>query len=266
MEIKGIHHFEIITADIEKSLFFYNELGHLNISRIERSEEKDSYFIDIPNDGELELIDLKGKQIATPLPFRAIRFHHIAIKVDDPREYYFRFLPHVKEWPFILNHGDIYGHYAACPLDPDGLMIEWMDPYEPIPNNYLIEKDFSVCPGFHHFCIYAGDREATMHLYRDVLGMKLAREVLNFDMVGSPCDAYYFQVPGSGELEILDNHGVQLNHPIEPNHTGCRAMAFLVDDPQAFCDHLVKNGYEAKMEDGICLMYDPNGVLLKFIA
>lgn len=266
MKITGIHHFEIITKDIQKSLFFYNELGGLKIGRIERGEDKDCYFIDIPGDGELELIDLKGKQVTDPLAFRCVRFHHIAIKVDDPKEYYIRFLPHVKEWPFILNHNDICGHYAACPLDPDGVMIEWMDPYEPIPNNYFIEKDFSVCPGFHHFCIYVGDLEASFRLYSGVLGLKEVREVLNGQMNGSPLDAYYLQVPGSGELELIDNRGVQIRQPIDPCHTGARAMAFKVDDPQAFCDHLIKNGYDAWMDAGICEMYDPNGVLLKFIA
>lgn len=266
MKIKGIHHFAIVTKDIQKSLHFYHELGNLKINRVEHKDEMDCYYLQVPGDGELALIDRKGRQVSDPLPTRCVRFHHIAFRVDDPREYYNKFLPFVENWPFILNHGDIFGHYACCPLDPDGVMVEWLSPYEPIPNNYFVEKDFSVCPGYHHFCLYIGNREESFKLYRDVLGLKMVREVLSFDMGGAPADAYYFQVPGSGELEMIDHRGVQIQMPIDPMHTGAMHFAFLVDDPQAYRDYLKMNGYDAYMEHGICRMYDPNGVLLEFIA
>ena len=265
MEIKGIHHFSIVVKDIKDTLKFYHDLGQLEITKVDVSEDEDIYHLKVENDGELQLIDYKGKQNAEGIPTRAVRFHHIAFFVDDPKEYYKRFLPHGYSWPFILNHGDIYGHYAACPNDPNGVMVEWLHPYEPIPNNYFIEKDFSVCTGYHHFCIYVGDREASFRLYRDVLGMKEAREVLNFDMIGAPADAYYFQVPGSGELELIDNRGVQVSMPVDPLRVGAKTMAFVVDDAQAFCDLLVSKGYEACMDNGICRMVDPNGVFLEFI-
>lgn len=128
--------------------------------------------------------------------------------------------------------------------------------------------------GVHHIAICVKDLDASMKLYHELLGWEISRIVKNTDMNGCLCDAYYLQIPGSGELEFIDRLGKQVSESVDPNHTGLHHFALEVDDPAYYYELLKKNGYEFEIplckldEFGhyTCGVIDPDGIMVEFIA
>lgn len=128
--------------------------------------------------------------------------------------------------------------------------------------------------GLHHIAISVKDINASMHFYHELLGWPISRIVKNTDMNGCLCDAYYLQIPGSGELEFIDRLGKQVTTPRSKDHTGLHHFALEVDDPEPYYNLFKENGYEfeiplCKMDQFghyTCGVIDPDGIMVEFIA
>ncbi len=129
-ELYGYHHLAILCKDINASLHFYHDLLGLPISRIVRGEEKDSYYVKMPDGVEIQFLDLKGKQIPVdPRPENRSGGHHFGFLVDDV-EYYWNLLRNEGYQVRIpYCHYDKYSHYTCGFNDPDGIMVEFIVPY-----------------------------------------------------------------------------------------------------------------------------------------
>ncbi len=123
--------------------------------------------------------------------------------------------------------------------------------------------------GMHHMAICCTDINASMHFYHDLLGWPITRIVK-----GEERDAYYLQMPGSGELEFVDCHGKQDTTPYHEYQTCFHHMAIEVDDPVPYYEKLSKEGYEfifPVSRFDICGHYtcgvvDPDGIMVEFIC
>lgn len=123
--------------------------------------------------------------------------------------------------------------------------------------------------GMHHIAICVKDLKASMEFYHDILGFEVTRGVPGDDM-----DAFYVQIPGSGELEFVERHGSQVSDPIDPNHTCLHHFALEVDDPAPYYELLKEKGYEFEIPLGrldqfghyTCGVLDPDGIMVEFIC
>ncbi|MDL2220355.1 VOC family protein [Eubacteriales bacterium OttesenSCG-928-N14] len=122
--------------------------------------------------------------------------------------------------------------------------------------------------GLHHMCIVVKDLAASMKFYNEVLGFPVTRTVDGEFL------ATYLQMPGSGELELIDRKGKQHTPETDGMETGYAHYAFLVDDPVPYYNLMIENGYEVDLKPTkldayghyACILHDPDGVMLEFIA
>ena len=127
--------------------------------------------------------------------------------------------------------------------------------------------------GLHHIAIAVRDLKKSMHFYHELLGWKISRIVKDTNMNGCICDAYYLQIPGSGELELIDRKGKQITRPLSKDHVGLHHFALEVDDPAFYYKLFSDNGFQfeiplCKMDQFghyTCGVIDPDGIMVEFI-
>lgn len=123
--------------------------------------------------------------------------------------------------------------------------------------------------GMHHLAICVNNLDASMKFYHEILGWEITRSVK-----GPEIDAYYVQIPGSGELEFVERHGKQVNTPLHEYQTCFHHMAVEVDDPNPYYEKLKANGYEFIFPVSrfdifghyTCGVIDPDGIMVEFIT
>ena len=131
--VKGLHHLAICVNDIQKSMHFYHDLLGFEITRVVKGKDMDAYYVQIPGSGELEFVDRHGAQVSEELHEYQAYFHHFAVEVDDPQPYYDLLKANGYEFIFPVSSFDIFGHHTCAVKDPDGIMLEFIEPYEPVP-------------------------------------------------------------------------------------------------------------------------------------
>jgi glyoxylase I family protein len=84
MEIKGIHHIAIITADYERSKHFYTEILGFTIIRETFRKERHSYKLDLAIDGlyQIELFSFP-EHVERPSFPEAKGLRHLAFAVEN---------------------------------------------------------------------------------------------------------------------------------------------------------------------------------------
>ncbi|GII33222.1 VOC family protein [Planotetraspora mira] len=83
---RGLHHFALISSDVERTIRFYHELLEFPLTEIfENRDYKGSnhFFFDIGNGNLLAFFDLPGLDLG---PYQEVLggLHHIAISVERP--------------------------------------------------------------------------------------------------------------------------------------------------------------------------------------
>ncbi len=141
-KVLGYHHFDIRCKDINASLHFYRDLLGLPISRTVFNDEKNIYYLMLPDGVEIELMDLKGKQVPAdpPSEFR-VGGHHFGFLVDDVKYYWDLLRKEGYEVRIPYCRYDKYMHYTCGFNDPDGVMVEFITPYWKIVEEKYPEVD-----------------------------------------------------------------------------------------------------------------------------
>jgi len=119
-----------------------------------------------------------------------------------------------------------------------------------------------------HVSINVRDLETSAKFYADVLKFRKLQTV--------PMDKgtaiTYFEIPGGGRIELIDNPAKGPGAPREENATGLRHLAFSVDDVRAAEKDLRGRGVTIvlpatdlpSLGARVLLFLDPSGVTLEF--
>lgn len=107
----------------------------------------------------------------------------------------------------------------------------------------------------HHFNVIVADMAKTKHFYHDILGLEIALETViedaefsrGVDLVETKVLATFFQLPDSQTMiEAFEYVSPSDGKPIPPdkkvNDAGWTHLCFQVDDIDATCDWLSKQG------------------------
>ncbi len=141
--IIGLHHVSINAKDVKASLHFYHDILGWEITRIIPGEKSDAYYVHVPGSPgpniptglcELEFTDNKGRQIKKRYLENETKLDHFAIRCDDPEPLYKKLVEEGYEFKIPLSRLDVYGHYTFGVIDPDGIMVEFICPYTPVPD------------------------------------------------------------------------------------------------------------------------------------
>ncbi|GAA1272104.1 glyoxalase [Planotetraspora silvatica] len=118
---RGLHHFALISSDVERTIRFYHELLEFPLTEIfENRDYKGSnhFFFDIGNGNLLAFFDLPGLDLG---PYQEVLggLHHIAISVEPSTWERLRGKLDAAGVPYQVESGaSIYF------LDPDGARLE----------------------------------------------------------------------------------------------------------------------------------------------
>ncbi|GAA4564940.1 VOC family protein [Planotetraspora kaengkrachanensis] len=118
---RGLHHFALISSDVERTIRFYHDLLEFPLTEIfENRDYKGSnhFFFDIGNGNLLAFFDLPGLDLG---PYQEVLggLHHIAISVERPTWERLRGKLDAAGVPYQVESGaSIYF------LDPDGARLE----------------------------------------------------------------------------------------------------------------------------------------------
>jgi catechol 2,3-dioxygenase-like lactoylglutathione lyase family enzyme len=118
---RGLHHFALISSDVERTVRFYQELLEFPLTELfENRDYKGSnhFFFDIGNGNRLAFFDLPGLGVG---PYQEVLggAHHIAISVEPTR---WRHLRHKLDDAGIAYHEE--SGVSIYFLDPDGARLE----------------------------------------------------------------------------------------------------------------------------------------------
>jgi len=125
MNIKGINHIAVNTADINVSTAFYTDI--LGFEKIETINNGDSTitYLALPGGSRLELFDYAGKNKRVPKEESDVGLRHLAFEVDDV-DAHERILRE-KGVKIILPATDL--HHLGCRVmlfeAPDDVVIEF---------------------------------------------------------------------------------------------------------------------------------------------
>lgn len=120
---------------------------------------------------------------------------------------------------------------------------------------------------FNHIGINVKDFEKSLHFYRDILGFKVQMTAKMPD-----CTITYLLLDSGERIELFDYSGNNKSIDYDETRVGYRHIAIEVDDPEAWEEHLIKNGIPIVLpctdvkELGVkvLLFQDPNGIVLEF--
>lgn len=228
MELRGLHHITLISADIERTTRFYTEVLGLRLLKqtvnFDDPSAKHFYFGDeVGSPGTVityfEWSHLPPGQLGVGLA------HHLAFAVDDeeaqarwmvrlrrhrvevtnprPRRYftsiYFRdpdgsILEIATRGPgFLVDEPeDTLGEATIVP--PQAFLKPWRTDATPDLQALDYDGDGLLATmqlrGIHHITLISSNLAQTVRFYTDVLGQRLVKQTVNFDDPGAP--HYYF--------------------------------------------------------------------------
>ncbi len=140
--ILGLHHLSINSKNVKAALHFYHDILGWEITRIIPGEASDAYYVHVPGTPgeavpcglcELEWTDQHGKQCKVKYGPTETGLDHIAVRVDDPEPLYKKLVAEGCDICMPLQRLDVFGHYTFGVLDPDGVKVEFIAPYTPVP-------------------------------------------------------------------------------------------------------------------------------------
>jgi lactoylglutathione lyase len=121
--------------------------------------------------------------------------------------------------------------------------------------------------GFFHGGITVSDMDASLHFYRDGMGLEqefdriLDAPYLN-TVLGLDQDsirAVYLRIPGGGFVELLEYRGIErLSAASRPCDYGAGHLCLVVDDVESMHARLVSLGYRARSEHVVDITAGPN--------
>jgi glyoxylase I family protein len=121
--------------------------------------------------------------------------------------------------------------------------------------------------GIDHVSINVRNPGASAKFYADVLGFRQLQTV----SMDKGSTITYFEIPGGGRMELIDNPAKGPDAPPEENATGLRHLAFSVDDVTAAEKMLRGKGVTIVLPATdlpslgmrVLLFLDPSGVTLE---
>jgi catechol 2,3-dioxygenase-like lactoylglutathione lyase family enzyme len=158
-----------VAGDTYEHLFSVFGL-RLRLVRLELGEE------------HLELMQFlapRGRTLAEPMRSNDLTFQHVAIIVSDMQAAYARLrsfnVEHASSGPQVLprsnpNAGGIAAFYFR---DPDGNHLEILQ-FPPDKGAARWQSHAALFLGIDHTAIVVGDTDASLHYYRDLLGLRVA--------------------------------------------------------------------------------------------
>src|SRR3954464_12948880 len=118
---RGLHHFAIVSGDVERTVRFYQELLEFPLTEIFENRDyagSNHFFFDIGNGNLIAFFDFPGLDVG---PYAEVLggLHHLAISVDPERWAHLKDNRDAAGVDYLLESGSsIYLH------DPDGTRIE----------------------------------------------------------------------------------------------------------------------------------------------
>ena len=118
---RGLHHFAIVCADVERTVRFYQELLEFPLTEIFENRDyagSNHFFFDIGNGNLIAFFDFPGLDVG---PYAEVLggLHHLAISVDPERWAHLKDNLDAAGVDYLLESGSsIYLH------DPDGTRVE----------------------------------------------------------------------------------------------------------------------------------------------
>ena len=118
---RGLHHFAIVCADVERTVRFYQELLEFPLTEIFENRDypgSNHFFFDIGNGNLLAFFDFPGLDVA---PYAEVLggLHHVCISVEPERWARLRTKLDEAGWEYVAESGSsIYFR------DPDGARLE----------------------------------------------------------------------------------------------------------------------------------------------
>jgi catechol 2,3-dioxygenase-like lactoylglutathione lyase family enzyme len=118
---RGLHHFAIVCADVERTVRFYQELLEFPLTEIFENRDypgSNHFFFDIGNGNLIAFFDFPGLDVG---PYAEVLggLHHLAISVEPERWAHLKDNLDAAGVDYLLESGSsIYLH------DPDGTRVE----------------------------------------------------------------------------------------------------------------------------------------------
>ena len=118
---RGLHHFAIVCADVERTVRFYQELLEFPLTEIFENRDypgSNHFFFDIGNGNLIAFFDFPGLDVG---PYAEVLggLHHVCISVEPERWAHLRSKLDEAGWDYVAESGSsIYFR------DPDGARLE----------------------------------------------------------------------------------------------------------------------------------------------
>lgn len=202
---------EVTVDDLDRAAIFFTEtLQFTQLSQNQNEAERTATL----RLGEETLVLSEPKVHGQPVPANMLandrRFQHIAIVVTDIDVAYRRLLAGKAA---IVSHGpqtlpswnyDAAGIRALYFRDPDGHFLELIQYPDNKGEPKWHRRNGRLFLGIDHSAIVVGDLEASVHFYRDALGLTLTGRGLNYGVEQEQLNG----IPGS-EVKIASLRGAK---------------------------------------------------------
>lgn len=147
MTIKRIEHIAVVVPDLEQALAFYRDVLGLEMSHVERLDDKGVIVAFFPTgESEIEIVEpiVEDSGVARYLAKRGPGIHHICLEVDDIEATLARLKAHgvelINEEPVIGSGGKKVAF--VHPRSTFGVLIEFYEatPEEPLRRATVLES------------------------------------------------------------------------------------------------------------------------------